>query len=263
MHRKTVLTFLIFFSTFFASQLFAEELKGRVVEVNGLDVTIKLDSDMQPRIKDKVDVKLTIPGGEMLSIGAWEVVKVYKNIVYARALDQTGVPQEGQEAVIYSNNPIGSRKKIKTHKLEGEIVDIADNEVTIKLYAENSAQVGDKIIFYAIETKERKQIPEEILVLIEKLKIDGPAEKSKAVKLVVKSPHRKNIDLLNAVKDELLKGYLSNYRNKLHIDNMSWLCNILGSSGDIKYKKTLGLVYKKTRHKKLKKYAYKNYRILR
>ena len=76
-----------------------------------------------------------------------------------------------------------------------------------------------------------------------------------------KYPH--NITLLDTINDRLLELYMIPSKKKINIDALAWLCNVLGKSGDVRYKSTLKNVAKKTRSKKLKKFARKNYRKLR
>ena len=69
--------------------------------------------------------------------------------------------------------------------------------------------------------------------------------------------------LLEVVNEELLKGYQKRTNDRDHVTAMAWLCNVLGVSGERKYKATLDKVVKKGGSRKLRKYAKKNSRRLR
>ena len=64
--------------------------------------------------------------------------------------------------------------------------------------------------------------------------------------------------VLEAASSVLLAGYRSNSSDRLHVDAMSWLCNVLGASKKRQYRSTLQTVADGTGNRKLKKYACKN-----
>lgn len=61
--------------------------------------------------------------------------------------------------------------------------------------------------------------------------------------------------LFNVIKEELLKRLESSTSNDQVIDEMSWFCKALASSGLEEYKETLKKVADHTENKKLKRYA--------
>jgi TPR repeat protein len=91
---------------------------------------------------------------------------------------------------------------------------------------------------------------------------DGRSQQ-RGAKSLYKSPYKSDPKVLKVVEKELLKGYNRDIRNGDHVDAMSWLCNILGTSGDRSYAATLQKVYNESGSKKIKKYARKNYGRLR
>jgi TolB-like protein len=98
--------------------------------------------------------------------------------------------------------------------------------------------------------------------VISLLKSSRMADKETAAKLVIK--HYKNDQaILDIVNDELLKGYNSSTGDRDFAEAMSWLCNALGASGQMRYASTLEKVSQGTSNKKLQKYALKNLRHLR
>jgi TolB-like protein len=92
--------------------------------------------------------------------------------------------------------------------------------------------------------------------------------RSKNVKDIVGAARRvirsdpTNPHILAVVNAELLKGYAENSQNRNHADAMSWLCKVLGASGQSEYKSTLSLVAQKGSSRKLRKYALQSLRQL-
>ncbi len=94
------------------------------------------------------------------------------------------------------------------------------------------------------------------------LKSDKPKEIRKAARQIAKS-YNKHPGLMKTVELVLLKRYKEKTRNRNHTDAMSWLCNVLGASKDLKYKKTLETVKENAPARKLKSYATKNLKKLK
>jgi TolB-like protein len=64
--------------------------------------------------------------------------------------------------------------------------------------------------------------------------------------------------VLDTAASVLLAGYRSNPSDRLYVDAMSWLCNVLGASGKRQYRGTLQTVARGAANRKLQKYAQKN-----
>ncbi len=94
------------------------------------------------------------------------------------------------------------------------------------------------------------------------LKSPNSKEKIKGAQYTVKS-FPTNPQLLKVAEQELLKGYEINTRDRNHAEAMAWMCNVLGRSKQIQYKTTLETVYKNASSRRVKKYAKKNYRLLK
>jgi TolB-like protein len=113
------------------------------------------------------------------------------------------------------------------------------------------------------DRRSRKRAPvatvSQILYL---LKSPNSKEKIQGAQYTVKS-FPTNPQLLNVAKEELLKGYEVRTRDKNHAEAMAWMCNVLGRSKQIQYKDTLETVYKNASSKRVRKYAKKNYKLLR
>jgi len=99
----------------------------------------------------------------------------------------------------------------------------------------------------------------EILYL---LKSPNSKEKIKGAQYTVRS-FPTNPQLLKVAEEELLKGYEIKKRDRNHVEAMAWMCNVLGRSKQLQYKDTLEMVYKNAASKRVRKYAKKNYRILK
>ncbi len=69
--------------------------------------------------------------------------------------------------------------------------------------------------------------------------------------------------LFDMINDILLKNYKKNTRNSQQIDEMSWLCKALASSGLDKYGVSLKSVADNTQNPKLKKYALQSLNLIK
>jgi pimeloyl-ACP methyl ester carboxylesterase len=70
--------------------------------------------------------------------------------------------------------------------------------------------------------------------------------------------YRKKINnprMFDTAEQELLDGYLVNLADSGHIDAMAWMCNLLGASGQARYRPTLEKVALADTHPKIKRYA--------
>ena len=94
------------------------------------------------------------------------------------------------------------------------------------------------------------------------MKSPNSREKIRGAQYTVKS-FPTNPQLLQAAEEELLKGYELRTRDRYHTEAMAWMCNVLGRSKQLKYKDTLKMVYKNAANKRVRKYAKKNYRLLK
>jgi TolB-like protein len=98
--------------------------------------------------------------------------------------------------------------------------------------------------------------------ILQLMKSPNSKEKIKGAQYTVKS-FPTNQQLLKVAEEELLKGYEVRTRDRNHAEAMAWMCNVLGRSKQIQYKNTLEIVYKNAASRRVKKYARKNYRLLR
>jgi TolB-like protein len=98
--------------------------------------------------------------------------------------------------------------------------------------------------------------------ILQLMKSPNSKEKIQGAQYTVKS-FPTNQQLLKVAEEELLKGYEVRTRDKNHAEAMAWMCNVLGRSKQIQYKDTLQMVYKNASSKRLRKYAKKNYKLLR
>ncbi|MDX2441985.1 MAG: FlgO family outer membrane protein [Desulfobacterales bacterium] len=94
------------------------------------------------------------------------------------------------------------------------------------------------------------------------LKSPNSKEKIKGAQYTVKS-FPTNPQLLKVAEQELLKGYEIKTRDRNHAEAMAWMCNVLGRSKQVQYKTTLEMVIKNAASRRVKKYAKKNYRLLK
>lgn len=104
-------------------------------------------------------------------------------------------------------------------------------------------------------------LPPEIIAQIKKLQ--SPI--SKIRRDTAKRTYRKakiHPAILVVVEKQLLRGYLQYQDDSQHLDALAWFCNILGKTKEKKYLRTLQTVADSNSHRKVKKYALKNIRII-
>jgi len=218
----------------------AIEIRGTVIGTTGLDVTVKTIGKNSPVSGDLMEISFSIPGGDTLSIGTWKVTSISGRIVSASVVENTGTPSKGQQAVIFSENPVS----------------IKSASINSGSSSNNNQQKG-----YAAPPVDTAVTPEasEIINLLQ-------SSEATNIRNGAKRAYRQfanNDAVLAIVADVLNRGYAKKTRDGYHVDAMAWLCNVLGASKDMKYKDLLTLVAKKSPSKKIRKYAKKNLRLLR
>jgi len=112
------------------------------------------------------------------------------------------------------------------------------------------------------ERRVKRRAPTTIPELIRLLKSPNPRKKIKGAQYTVKL-FPTNQELLKAAEEELLKGYEIKTKDRNYIEAMAWMCNVLGRSKQIQYQETLKIVSKEASSRKVRKYANKNYRLLK
>lgn len=220
---------------------FAEDPRGSVVDVSGLDVWIRVDAPDGVRPGDMVDIRFAIPGGEELSIGSWRVVEVEGGLVFAEVVSNTGRPAVGQTAVVRATGA-GSppaQPRWEASRLPGP-------EPAARAEPSGSRQGEDW-----------RSLPYEIRQHLDAL-FEGDA---RAVRVAAKQLYRHYRDepaVQQAAERALLEGYRRDSGDPEHVDAMAWLCNILGVSGNPAFAATLEEVAAGAASPKLQKYAVKN-----
>ncbi len=92
--------------------------------------------------------------------------------------------------------------------------------------------------------------------VVRKLRSNNPRNKINVAKTVIRSGTEDRV-VLDAIEQELLKGYKIKSNNRNHVDAMSWLCKALGATAKPRYKATLQKVAKNAPSRKLRGYAAK------
>jgi len=98
--------------------------------------------------------------------------------------------------------------------------------------------------------------------ITEMLRSPNLRSKTKGAQYIVKY-YPTDPGLLEVAETELLKGYMKRTRDRHYIEAMAWLCNALGRSKQVQYKDTLKEVSRNAGHRKIRKYANKNYKLLK
>ncbi|NNK85105.1 MAG: tetratricopeptide repeat protein, partial [Desulfobacterales bacterium] len=92
---------------------------------------------------------------------------------------------------------------------------------------------------------------------INMLKSTRDVEVIRAAKSIC-SQYPRDTDLVNTAKNKLLKKFKKKSDANTHVDAISWLCNILGTSEDVKFIPTLTEVEQEIDNEKIKKFAMRN-----
>jgi pimeloyl-ACP methyl ester carboxylesterase len=114
----------------------------------------------------------------------------------------------------------------------------------------------------ASNTPDTEHLPPDIKKYINMLTSKDSAQQRKAARLVYRR-RLKYPELFDAAEGTLMKGYLINLNDTDHIDAMSWMCTLLGVSGQARYRSTLEKVARETPDIKIKRNARKNLKRLK
>jgi hypothetical protein len=106
-------------------------------------------------------------------------------------------------------------------------------------------------------TSASDHLPAHVVEYVNQIRSGNDLQIRRAAKGILRSKLTHSA-IMEAAREELLKGYLIKVRDRYHIDAMAYLCRILGSSGNPRYKATLQQVAQSGTHRKLRKYASKN-----
>jgi WD40 repeat protein len=101
----------------------AAEIKGKVAEVKELTVKIVSDSDLVPKVGDKVEIVFVIPGiDDVAHVAEAKVTEIGDDFILAKIESRKGKVAKNQTAKIFSDSP-QKRQKAAAPKLEivGEI----------------------------------------------------------------------------------------------------------------------------------------------
>ena len=101
------------------------------------------------------------------------------------------------------------------------------------------------------------QVDPAITRLKQDLRAENSAIRRRAIKTIARL-HSHDKDLLERVEAELLKGYNLRADDRDHVDAIAWMCKVLASSGESRFRKTLDLVATRASNPKIRKYAEKS-----
>ena len=202
----------------------AAELRGVVEEVAGLEVWIRLDGALLPRVGDPVDLSFSLPDGEELSLGSWTVTDVVGSLVRASVVEHSGRPARGHRALIRTDETLAKQRP-------------------------------DPPVAGAPAGPSGEEGPEAVVSeLLAKLEDPQPKAVQHAAKALYH--HHRNQQAVQEEADRVLRAeYNAAPSDPYAVDALSYLCNSLGRSGDRRYAATLSDVARNARSKKLRKYA--------
>jgi TolB-like protein len=217
-------------------------LTGYIVRRNSDDKTVSIDLGRITGIKKSMEFAVYKEG------------EVIKHPVTGQVLDIHRI--ETGTIIITNVREKISRGEIIEEKTPGAI------RIGQRVQSRSTFRPIPSPVAYDRQKPKTRRRPTTAHDIIQLLRSSRPAEKTKGAKYAVRL-FPTNDEILQVAEDELLKGYEERTRNRQLIDALSWLCNVLGRSGQKKYKDTLYEVSKNARNKKLRGYAKKNYNLLK
>ena len=164
--------------------------------------------------------------------------------------------------IVKDSDQVGDYKYFLSQHPNGKYASLARLKIKMLGPDEKVKQVNKKTDYAAVVQANDPNF-KEVTRFIQRIRSSDPAEKRKAVREVYKSKLKNHPAILKAAAEELLKGHNSLANNRYHVDGMNWICNLLGASKDSTYRDTLRRVIKETKNGRIKKYAQKNYKMLR
>ncbi len=269
------------------------EINARIIDVETASIIAaeNVKSSAAVRLQDLV-VRMSAKIIKNFPLEGYIVRRQTGKIKVSIDLGRIAGVKEGMEFIVYKEGQIIRHPKTK-EILDVETVETGKIVITKVKYKISKADIVEEIVPGAIlsghmvkslhpltpihpdatvdralrtersSRRARKRAPvatvSQILYL---LKSPNSKEKIKGAQYTVKS-FPTNPQLLKVAEEELLKGYEVRTRDRNHAEAMAWMCNVLGRSKQLQYKDTLEMVYKNAASRKVKKYARKNYRLLR
>ena len=93
----------------------AEEITGKITSVNENQIVVVHESEFAPKLNDKVDIFVVIPGVGEAEVGKAKVTGVEDQTVTAEITDATGDVVIGQQVRIHSLTPGSRSTSPETH----------------------------------------------------------------------------------------------------------------------------------------------------
>jgi len=269
------------------------EINARIIDVETASIIAaeNVKSTAAARLQDLV-VRMSAKIIKNFPLEGYIVRRKTGNLIVSIDLGRIAGVKEGMEFIVYKEGQIIRHPKTK-EVLDVETVETGKIVITKVRDKISKADIVEEIVPGAIsfgqmvkslgpltplhpeatvnralrtarsDRRAKRRAPvatvSEILYL---LKSSNPKEKIKGAQYTVRS-FPTSSELLRVAEEELLKGYEVRTRDRNHVEAMAWMCNVLGRSKQIQYKDTLQMVYKNAASKRVRKYAKKNYRLLR
>jgi hypothetical protein len=207
-------------------------MSGRVVELAGPEVAIHLCMQPMPAEGALLEIGFPATANEASgSFGVWRVHEVHDCLLWVAAVCNTSMPAVGQSATV--------------------LMSTADVEPT--------PAPAPVVISEPPARPDRQEL---IAEAIDGLGSASSAERRRAAMALYRH-YRYDVEVQQAAASSLLAGYGLYVHDWDHVDAMSWLCNILGASGDRGFHDILYEVARHTPSPKLRDYARKNLHRLR
>ena len=223
-------------------------LECYVVKRSGKTVTIDLGriagvkTDMEFIVFKEGDVIKHPKTGEVLDVTRIQIGRFKITHVQNKIAEGIIIKEEKSDAIAY-----GQMVKSVAGPLKPE-----SKEVVIRPPRKKISPVATSRP-YVSKPPVRQKVKNDVL---NKLRSNNLKNKIYVAKTVIRSGTEDQV-VLDAIEEELLKGYRIKSSSRNHVDAMSWLCKALGATAKPKYQATLKKVAKDAPSRKLRGYAAK------
>lgn len=232
------------------------QMAGKIIK------NFPLEGYVVDRSSDKVSIDLGRLAGVKngMEFIVYKEGKVIKHPKTGEVLDVEKI-ETGKIKIVSMSDKIAKGKIVKEHGAKAIAYGQRVKSVAGPLKPIKSAPVysGAPAVVQAYGGRARRLPPNKVQLaaqIMRKLKSPSSRNKTWAAKKIIRAGLFKPV-ILDAVEQELLKGYQARPRDRNHVDAMSWLAKVFGAAANPKYKPTLVKVAHGAKNRKLRGYAKK------
>lgn len=232
---------------------------------------VRLDGSIETSLKNNTyTVLFTTPGRHSITIGDSEAANFFAGGLLGRAsgaydaINNSQLAKEAKKGTLPDNQPPdssdGSVQRIYYFRSKGAEVEYVSRDQALRemarlTYQPSSSSKGRKLLFSS-GSQPSQGTGFDADELLKAIHSQDSGTRRNAARNIA-GLYNQNEALLDAVEEELLKGYNEGTEDKYHVDAIAWMCKALSASGDARYRESLARVADSATNKKIKKYAKK------